>query len=357
MANFLTELKANAQTKLRPSPYTVVTFRDGTRYIEKKNGTLTELPSECVDKQGQWGILAAACSVCGHLGHTSVQCKQLPPVMSENLPVDFDEAGRRLLERVAASIPTNEIGEICQRTKACKCRLCSRDWGILADIHTGRYNALNVIWAPPEGEGGQVYVGGLKAAKDLRLLHMNGITHVVNCMDRPSINTLDAITYFNFPIERCREILFEQSREYTATLSDVSVAAGASAPRAISFSPLSAGLPQTAGNAAAVHAFFSPVMRFIREASMAGGNVLIHCFAGAHRAGTTGVAFLMYAEHLRATDALATAQRLRPVIDPQAYPQLWSLLTLLEMALFSDSGRSALDDETDISNQIKCFVY
>ena len=69
-------------------------------------------------------------------------------------------------------------------------------------------------------------------------------------------------------------------------------------------------------------AFFAPALSFIRAAADAGAGVLIHCFAGAHRAGTTGVAFLMEAEGLSAADATAAAQRLRPVIDPQVAPRV-----------------------------------
>ena len=56
----------------------------------------------------------------------------------------------------------------------------------------------------------------------------------------------------------------------------------------------------------------------------------VHCFAGAHRAGTTGVAFLMQAEGLRADDAITTAARERAAIDPRAFPELYDLLLLLE---------------------------
>ena len=60
--------------------------------------------------------------------------------------------------------------------------------------------------------------------------------------------------------------------------------------------------------------------------------MLIHCFAGAHRAGTTGVAWLMHAERLSAADALRVAQRCRPIIDPKSYAELYSLLLMLQQA-------------------------
>lgn len=39
--------------------------------------------------------------------------------------------------------------------------------------------------------------------------------------------------------------------------------------------------------------FFNPVHSFIDGAINDGKNVLVHCMAGAHRAGTTGVSYLM----------------------------------------------------------------
>ena len=39
--------------------------------------------------------------------------------------------------------------------------------------------------------------------------------------------------------------------------------------------------------------FFKPVHKFIDDAMDQGKNVMVHCLAGAHRAGTTGVSYLM----------------------------------------------------------------
>lgn len=40
--------------------------------------------------------------------------------------------------------------------------------------------------------------------------------------------------------------------------------------------------------------FFMDMFRFIENALNEGQSVLVHCLAGAHRAGTTGIATLMY---------------------------------------------------------------
>ncbi|CAE7177735.1 DUSP9, partial [Symbiodinium pilosum] len=42
--------------------------------------------------------------------------------------------------------------------------------------------------------------------------------------------------------------------------------------------------------------YISPVWEFLDAALEDGCNVLVHCHAGAHRAGTTAVAYLMHAQ-------------------------------------------------------------
>ena len=62
-----------------------------------------------------------------------------------------------------------------------------------------------------------------------------------------------------------------------------------------------------------------------------GEPVLVHCLAGAHRAGTAGVAWLMRAGRLPLQAALRQAQARRGVIDPYGY--LLQLLALLEIGM------------------------
>ena len=47
-----------------------------------------------------------------------------------------------------------------------------------------------------------------------------------------------------------------------------------------------------------------------------GGNVLIHCLAGAHRAGTTACSWLIHADNLPASDAIKLGQSRRSAINP-----------------------------------------
>ena len=64
-------------------------------------------------------------------------------------------------------------------------------------------------------------------------------------------------------------------------------------------------------------------MDYIHECRASGGKVLVHCLAGAHRAGTTGCLLLMKYGNLPHAEAVATAKKLRPVIDPIGrFPEL-----------------------------------
>ena len=65
-----------------------------------------------------------------------------------------------------------------------------------------------------------------------------------------------------------------------------------------------------------VVAFFAPAHTFIDKALEQGQNVMVHCLAGAHRAGTTGVSYMMKAGRMNYTDAVRVAKSQRPAVDP-----------------------------------------
>ena len=81
--------------------------------------------------------------------------------------------------------------------------------------------------------------------------------------------------------------------------------------------------------------FFNPVHSFIDGAINDGKNVLVHCMAGAHRAGTTGVSYLMKQHQIGFQEAQKIAKQQRPVVDP--FGDLAELLTRLE-ASFNTLG-------------------
>eukprot|EP00968_Pinguiococcus_pyrenoidosus_P011683 scaffold964_cov261-Pinguiococcus_pyrenoidosus.AAC.9 len=80
-----------------------------------------------------------------------------------------------------------------------------------------------------------------------------------------------------------------------------------------------------------VLAYFQPLWDWIDEKMEEQRSVLIHCLAGAHRAGTTGTAFLMYKENLPLEVAISTAKTLRPIINP--FGRLTTLLDRYGKAL------------------------
>ena len=83
------------------------------------------------------------------------------------------------------------------------------------------------------------------------------------------------------------------------------------------------GGPDRPKRSASVLAFTAQVFDFVEAAVASGGAVLIHCLAGAHRAGTTGVLCLMRKTGLDRKAAVAAAKKLRPAIDPiGSFPEL-----------------------------------
>lgn len=188
----------------------------------------------------------------------------------------------------------------------------------------GQWNALDSLYRHP-ATGGTLFVGNQSAAQSLSLLRASGITHVVNCTHGPSkIPNYHPgeLQYFEFPIRCDRHPLsavlthpqqLAQHRDGPRPLPHVRWAS----PRP----PSSLTLPL---------AFVDPLFAFIDSALSRGSSVLVHCLAGAHRAGTTGCLCLMHYAGESSADrpplahrpdmdvvtAIAAAKKLRPVIDP-----------------------------------------
>jgi len=150
-------------------------------------------------------------------------------------------------------------------------------------IQGNKWNPVDAIWRHPSGCG-TIFVGNQTAAENIQMLRQLGITHVVNCTVGSSQipnfheNKDSGITYFRFPIS------FWSSN---VDQSDASVVA-----------------------------FMLPMFTFVEEAVASGGCVLVHCLAGAHRAGTTGCALLMHFADMDVYKAVHTAKQLRPIIEP-----------------------------------------
>lgn len=85
-----------------------------------------------------------------------------------------------------------------------------------------------------------------------------------------------------------------------------------------------------------VRNYFTPLFQFVETSLAEGNNVYVHCLAGAHRAGTAGVACLMYLCGLNSTEAVGVAKKLRPAINPiGSFP---ALLELLNRAMAEGAG-------------------
>lgn len=147
------------------------------------------------------------------------------------------------------------------------------------------------------GTGARVYIGNLNAARSAGILDEHRITRVVNCQDMSTANYHEnnpKFKYLRFPIA------------WWQRAKDVDTSDG-------------------------ILRFFAPLFAWIDEAMAARENVLIHCLAGAHRAGTTGVAVVMYLTKANAMTALMETKNKRPIVDP--IMSLGELLLRLDNAM------------------------
>lgn len=145
------------------------------------------------------------------------------------------------------------------------------------------YRDLDPVWVDAD-TGGEVFVGNVDAAKSAAVLRAHNITHVVNCTDN-------------------LELYHEWNDEWPVAYNRFLIAAwmhrvGPSCRRRD------------------VHIFMDPVIAFIDGALADGQSVLIHCLAGAHRAGTTGVMYVMLKAHLSYAQALRACKMQRVIIQP-----------------------------------------
>ncbi len=80
-----------------------------------------------------------------------------------------------------------------------------------------------------------------------------------------------------------------------------------------------------------VREFYQPLFQFVEQALKDGKNVMVHCLAGAHRAGTSGISCVMYFMKVNAMQAVGYVRERRPIVDPiGSFPDL---LKRLESAL------------------------
>ena len=157
------------------------------------------------------------------------------------------------------------------------------------------YGQPDVIWTDPD-TGGKVYVGCHTSASSLETLTQHKIRHIVNCQGLESENYHESnseFTYLRFPIGASYWSPFDMNTNL------------------------------------GILRYFNVFFDFVEKVIGEGKNVLIHCLAGAHRAGTTGCAWLMYADNLSVEDAIRLGKSRRDAINPIGnFPELLQKLRL-----------------------------
>jgi len=131
-----------------------------------------------------------------------------------------------------------------------------------------------IVWKHPTN-GATLYVGNQSAAQSRELLESKGITRIVNCTDN--------IPNF-FEGKRSSPDGKRTKSAHSKTKKDDSVGVITYLRFAISFWSRS-----VKDNDASVIRYLTPLFEFVDESLANGQSVMVHCLAGAHRAGTTGV--------------------------------------------------------------------
>jgi len=151
-------------------------------------------------------------------------------------------------------------------------------FGIDPGTTSNKWSHMDPIWKCPVG-GGTIYIGNQTAAQNKDKLFERRITHVVNCTDDIPNYHKGELIYMNFPIT-----------DWTYS-----------------------GKCKTNEG---IRAFTQPLWDFIDPVLARGESVLIHCLAGAHRAGTTGCSCLIHYAGMDAATATRSAKAMRSIIDP-----------------------------------------
>jgi predicted protein tyrosine phosphatase len=183
---------------------------------------------------------------------------------------------------------------------------------------------VNPIWRHPH-TGASVFVGNKEAAYDVAaggLLESLDISHAVDCR----VSSKDR--YFSgddvlpagaergaVPPRRCR-FEIENYWRFCYSAADSQLVAGCPGCDFARATCADATHTRLLESDRGMQQFFSPLFQWIDDATANGHNVLIHCLAGAHRAGSTAIAFLMYKHGLDAREATIAAKRCRACIDP-----------------------------------------
>ena len=168
-----------------------------------------------------------------------------------------------------------------------------------------------------------LYCGNIDAAKTRSILDEANVTHVVNC-------TTDHPLFFE---GAGIQVSGERSECERATIPCGAIIIFLLTSIQYLRFPIAEWWRKapTRGDHGQLLRFLSPLFDFVLDALKRDKSVMVHCLAGAHRAGTTGCILLMYKAGLSAMAAIAAAKRLRPVIDPIGrFPELLQKVQVLQ---------------------------
>eukprot|EP00747_Dinoflagellata_sp_TGD_P206791 gnl/TRDRNA2_/TRDRNA2_80447_c0_seq1.p1 gnl/TRDRNA2_/TRDRNA2_80447_c0~~gnl/TRDRNA2_/TRDRNA2_80447_c0_seq1.p1 ORF type:complete len:215 (-),score=43.94 gnl/TRDRNA2_/TRDRNA2_80447_c0_seq1:16-660(-) len=149
------------------------------------------------------------------------------------------------------------------------------------DSRGSAYNDADAVWAHPKTQA-KFFIGNISIAENKSALLAKGIRNVVNCQEQGSENFHEAdpsFSYMRFPITLWQRAPGTQTE---------------------------AGLLE----------YMAPLFTWIDGKLEKGENVMVHCLAGAHRAGTAGTAYVMYKTGLDAKSAVKAVKAIRPFVDP-----------------------------------------
>jgi len=169
------------------------------------------------------------------------------------------------------------------------------------------HHPLDVIWQHPTTNA-LLYCGNIRAARNLKTLQEHGITRIVNC-------TANLDNYFEAKAQGSTVDVAQ------ASSADESSNEQPAVERPVSEGAISYFRLNMSAHSRNVHTdedavkFVMPMLDFVQSALHTGSNALVHCKAGAHRAGTAAIICLMYLDGLTKLEAAAEARRRRVAID------------------------------------------
>eukprot|EP00421_Protoceratium_reticulatum_P009368 CAMPEP_0168363674 /NCGR_PEP_ID=MMETSP0228-20121227/3811_1 /TAXON_ID=133427 /ORGANISM="Protoceratium reticulatum, Strain CCCM 535 (=CCMP 1889)" /LENGTH=202 /DNA_ID=CAMNT_0008376405 /DNA_START=1 /DNA_END=605 /DNA_ORIENTATION=- len=143
------------------------------------------------------------------------------------------------------------------------------------------YNDADVVFVHPSGA--KFFIGNAGLAANREALLRRGIMKIVNCQEMTSENYHEGdsrFEYLRFPISYWR-----QSRE--------------------------TGSPE-----GLLRYMEQGLFHWVDKRLEKGHNVMVHCLAGAHRAGTSGISYVMHATGMDLASALRAVQARRPIVEP-----------------------------------------